>query len=1060
MHKMRTLPAFPLCFLAITTLCCGQTPALNQQPQANTTLPTQLPVPGQPYPILAVAVDHPILLITDANPLPKTRITVQPLNFPPSAQLSAKWTQVQDAVSPLAAKMEACPVTLAPTSTTMPSVEASFPAPGVYEIRLIVHDKAHNLAASQNVWINVWDSHSHLMVDGKPDPLCAAPGINPPNVRTLSPDPGPFHHPRLYTTNADWKEVSDRCARGKIASAAVKKLQKEVADSIDSPASDFGKLTARLEAYADSNYSGTAPDLTMGTAQDVDSKKGGKNWDSAHNKLAQYYDRLRTACFLAWLNQDPSLPYVRIAPDRQKQLRRLAKVLAAVTHVQLAGSFDVASGVFHKDYPLYIHNLDGIGYNFDNYSSVALAYDFIASWMMPKEQQETRNFLFAECTGRTTGARTPFFASGMHNRLYRGQEQNGDFMNIDEERVLASLAVEGEEGTIPEKMRNIFLNPPIPKNYEKSEDNFPNDWVNYTYVDGSRQQAGARPYPDACSWPFARKVEVENLRRAQWWNDDWYVTPWGFELNHEAYYGFSAWGLWPTAVAYTRHGAENQYVAASYYITMNHLLWCCYAGEGYKKGDAYTPNRYMYDHHDGGGDYRQTHIVLMKYMYPDDPAVDYYYSGDAASSGNNPHSGIGFNPFIDALFALDPGVNGQPNINIEAVATQKGLPLTKVDPQEGVVVARSAWTDDAMELYFDEAWPPTGHMHAEKGSFSFYALGRPWSFPPGYHVTQSGYQSEVMIQDPRFASDPKNQGYLGEGPNIDIENNPAYDKAYPHCFPTPAGHLYAVTETPDKLFLIMAGENTVPYSYSCGPNPAPTGLHRTQFMYPGIYEDLINRLPKNREIMNDELKLTPNYNPVKYAYRTVLFVRGNHPYVLIMDDINKNDKPQNYRWQMDCSIIFGGADGRMADATGKGVHSDLAIMPKSTPVEATLYHSPIDDAPGGDPNAKGLPRLLIRDLSEIPPAVNTPPIEVNKQALGKESDGIRRAYVYKNQVADPRFKMLLFPYRTGEALPLTHWSPDHSRLFVDLRDNQVDVITFDRSNPDHRTRISSTLRGH
>ena len=1038
----------------------AQSSTPNISPPPDTTLPTKLPVPGQAYPVLQVTVEHPILFITEANPTPKTRITVQPLRFPPGAQLTAKWSQVQDAISPLAAKLEICPVTFSPTTSALPFVDASFPGPGVYEVRLVVHDNTSNLTATQNTWINVWDSHSHIMVDGKADPLCPAPGINPPNVRTLSPDPGPFHHPRLYTTDADWKEVSDRCAKGVIASFAVEKLQQEVADSIDSSSSEFGKLTSKLETYANANYAGSAPDLTMGVPQGVDPKKGDKNWDAAHDNLARYYDHLRSACFLAWLGQNPLVPSLQVNPDKQKHFRRLAKVLAAVTHVQLAGSYDVATGTFHQDYPLYLRGLDTIGYNFDNYSSVALAYDFIASWMTPKEQQETRNLLFAQSAGRTTGARSVFFASGVHNRVYRGQEQNGDFMNIEEEKVLASLAIAGEEATVPEKLRDTFLNPPKPKDYDKPDDYFPNDWANYTYVDGPRQQPGARPYPDACSWPFARKVEVDNLRRAQWWNDDWYVTPWGFQLNHEAYYGFSAYGLWPTTVAYARHGAENQYVASNYYITINHLLWNCYAGEGYNKTNEFVPNRYMYDHHDGGGDYRQNHIVLMKYMYPDDPAVDYYYSGDAAPGGDpqNPRPGIGFNPFIDALFALDPGVNGQPSIDLAVMAKQKGLPLTKVDPQKGVVVARSAWTDDAMELYFDEAWAQTGHMHAEKGNFSFFALGRPWSISPGYHIVQSGYQSEVLIQDPRFASDKNNQGYVGQGPNIAIEDNPDFDKAYGNCFPTPPGHLYPVTESPDKTFLVMAGENTVPYSYSFGRNAGPTGLHRTQFMYPGIFEDLIQRLPNNKELMNDDLKLTPDYNPVKYAYRTILFVRGNHPYALIMDDINKDDKPQNYRWQMNCTSMFGPPDGRMADASGKGLTSDLAIMPNATATEATLYHSPIDDAPSEEPNRKGLARLLVRDLSEAPLDKATLPIEVNQQPLGQDPTGIHRAYIYKNNVADPQFKVILFPYRTGEKLPVTRWSPDHSTLSIDLPDHQTDVITFDRSNPDHRTRIKSTLR--
>lgn len=133
----------------------------------------------------------------------------------------------------------------------------------------------------------------------------------------------------------------------------------------------------------------------------------------------------------------------------------------------------------------------------------------------------------------------------------------------------------------------------------------------------------------ASSWPFARKVAVDNLQRAIWFNDDGYVSPWGFTANREAYYGFSAWGLWPTPVAYARHGAENQFVTSLFYNTVLQLLYSCYQAPSENKSDNYSSHYFLFDHHDGGGDYRQNHVVMMKYMYPDDPAVDYIYAGNA-----------------------------------------------------------------------------------------------------------------------------------------------------------------------------------------------------------------------------------------------------------------------------------------------------------------------------------------------------------------------------------------------------------------------------------------------
>ncbi len=1043
--------------LALSTALRAQTPTPDASQAPVTTLPVDLPQPGQPYPVIQVMVDHPILLITDAVPQPSANLAITPFNFPPGGQLSATFTQVQDVISPNAAKMEECPIVLkGPAGGAI--TRATFPARGVYEIRVIVTDNTHHLTASQNVWINVWDSHSHIIVDGKPDPLCVAPNVKPPTVRTLSPDPGPFHHPRLYTTDWDWKEVSERCTTGKIASRGVKRLQDELKEKFEAESSDFHKLTDELVAYQESNYAGKPPDLTMGVPQDEN-----KSWDAAYKHLKEYYAQLRVACFLAWLSHDPTTPLTNSDDDKalDARYRRLAEALAAVTHIQFTQSYDVETGEFHKDYPLYIQRLDDLGNGFDQYDDLALAYDFIYSHMTPQERMEPRNILFALAAGRTTGARVVFFASGVHNRVERGNEQNGDFMNIEEQKVLAQLVIEGEEGMVPQKLRDKFTKIAVDKSLNP-DDFYPCDWDQYTWENGARKQEGARPYPDACAWPFARKVEVDNLKRAVWWNDDWYVTPWGFELNHEAYYGFSAWGLWPTAVAYTRHGAMNQFVAANYYVTMNHILWTSYEKEGYKPDD-FSPNSAEYDHHDGGGgDYRQNHIVVMKYMYPDDPLVDYFYSANAELRGDDHHRGIDFNPFIDALFGLEPGIKGVPTIDMEAMAKAKDLPLTVLDPQEGVVAARSSWKADSNELYFDEAWPHTGHMHAEKGNFAFFALGRPWSMPPGYHITESGNQAEVLIQDPKFADDTVTQGYFGEGPNIapDSAKFPDFEKSYPHCFPTPPGHMFPARESPDKLFLIMAGENTAAYSWCYGPDHVSTGLVRSQFAYPGIIDEIAKRLP-NAGFAQDKLDLTP-YNTVKYAYRTILFTRGDHPYILVLDDINKDGNPRNYRWQMNCSEIFGGPSGYMADSDGKAVSSDLAIDPGQTTVEGVLRHSPIDDAAPKpltpDAPVLGPPRLLVRDVSVVKGSRDTPPMEVQVTKLGEDPSGIHRFYMYKNGVPDPKFTVLLYPFRVGEELPRTQWSPDGKTLMILLPDDKTDMITFDRSDPDNRTRITGAYR--
>jgi len=212
------------------------------------------------------------------------------------------------------------------------------------------------------------------------------------------------------------------------------------------------------------------------------------------------------------------------------------------------------------------------------------------------------------------------------------------------------------------------------------------------------------------------------------------------------------------------------------------------------------------------------------------------------------------------------------------------------------------------------------------------------------------------------------------------------------------------------------------------------------------------------------------HNTVQYAFRSIMTVLGTYPYVLVIDDINRNGSPQNYRWVMNNSIGFGSSSNLFLDATGKTSYASLEIQTGATATDATLYHS-LDSG-----TAAGLPRLLVRDVTgqsttgqpaifiddrPIPSGGGTPQTNLT-YGLDNNSHLFtyfpsRRLMIERDAVVEPKYKVLLFPFLTGGLAPFTAWNATTSTLTVTVG-TQVDTITFDETNSDHRTRLGSFSR--
>ena len=1012
---------------------------------------------GGDLPVLSILEDHAITVLNDHNGRTATvSLKVVPSGFPPGAQLTYSWKQIQDTMSPDAVDMKAHPAEFSTSKAETTTV--TFKDWGVYAVRVTVTDAVHGISASRNAWINVWDNHSHIIIDGKPDPLSVAPGIAPPpHVRDLSPDPGPFHHPRLLCSDEDWKEIHGRCIEGKgiLASSSFGAMSDRNRNLLN-PKSKVGQYMLQLEKYADSGYKPEAmPNMATGAEKFTGTrdKKYQRQIDIAEQAVDAMSGELANACFLQWLKNDPATPHDQVSADDRALNLRLAKLVASFCRSSLENSWDRKTGVFHKDAPGYMTGIDQIGGHCGLRSPLAKAYDFIAPWMTEDQLRDCRDFFFATGAGRMSTSRGRALS---HNGIIdnhgidRGYQQNGNFAAFGDGVIPKALVVAGEENGADPKVIQTFLTPPDPKDHKALSDLkrvTPYDWVRPVGENSGRDCPAGRPYTESESWPNARKVDSDNLLRGILWNEDGFTTPWGSLLEREAYHSTCA-GQWVSALMFARFGGNNQFVTCNFYNNINHYLNNEYPFGDQTQSAHFTSNNKSFNHHCGAGMMSVGQLRLLKYMYPDDPAVDYFYAARA------PELEKKYGDMESCIFGLDPGIRDMKEA-LKPVAEAKKMPLTRFDPEEALVTMRSGWDDDALMVDFDEGWKGCGHMNAEKSSFALFALGRSWALPPGYHKIYSGWQASVQFQNPAWTKCPMTEGYVGENPNYPPD---LPDSGYIRSFPTPPGKMLEVKEAPDQSWSLAAGDASLAYNYMCAAEGGQRiGIPRSQFMYPGLLPDVLRRCPQGKEFFVDQpdgysAYLVPSPNTaVKMAIRTIMMSRGKRPYVLIVDDFRRGDEPANYRWMFNNPSR--GGDGNK-DKEGEFLQTMEA---GATSTEAILYH--LNDK-GSEP---GKPRLLVRDVSESDnskqPAIRLDqtkfkvPKEINDFYLAED---VNRLFIERDSVVDPKYKVLLFPFRTGESLPKTTWNADHTELSVDKGNGDIDILRFTQDPVDHRTLVELT----
>jgi hypothetical protein len=512
-------------------------------------------------------------------------------------------------------------------------------------------------------------------------------------------------------------------------------------------------------------------------------------------------------------------------------------------------------------------------------------------------------------------------------------------------------------------------------------------------------------------------------------------------------YGISPSGASTEAVGYTQFGfvwANPFFLAMARrgdnQLTHDHfrnmLSWYAHSMEA--DGMSWT------SHGDGGdaGPSLGT-ALLWKRFYPQDALADFTLQGVSASLGDK--IGKVHQHIIEQMILV-----GDAGTTDYQAGKALGLPTTWFDPVRSSLIARDAWGPAATTLQFECRTDSVGasHEHADRGAFTFSALGRSWA-KDYFRSIESRHHNVVLI-------DGKGQGFwpgpgtwlgLTDTPQVTIAACDAAD-AYRWWWPK-----QIKADVPDPAasprfaferwasYLAEAKEFATVY----GNGPFERDDRPAVVAHWKGFADVAGG-PRMWD--EDGWPVRLPFNPVQRAFRTVVFGKGAQPWLLVVDDVQKDGQERLYEWGM-----MTGGNTEIAKLQHQEDRADLEL------VDATVAR----DAEGRPKPGKEDRALAVAVLRRQTPAKASdfqtmPSIRLetyerkDTTATDGRSFGVDKRLIIPTRAVAPDFVVLLQPHRFGTPAPKAAWNEGRTAVTIGEGDAAVTVrLTL---GADGRTRVA------
>ncbi len=406
-------------------------------------------------------------------------------------------------------------------------------------------------------------------------------------------------------------------------------------------------------------------------------------------------------------------------------------------------------------------------------------------------------------------------------------------------------------------------------------------------------------------------------------------------------------------------------------------------------------------------------LIIAHYLYPQDKRIDFLYRcavGDDYMKLPNRCDWVWNMVVLSAIFAT----------NYDSTVTPQSLALSNTFfcGQRAVMMTRSSWDKDATFLTMHVRGASGGHPYRDRNGIMLTGQGRSWVTIPWDGGQDLGWKCDTVLIDGREQSNST------PGRVVDYVDNPLAtfmvgDAKY--CWDWVWGGTGAT-----KNHKSATKEDVLTGNLDLGVGWKLVDQTFNDFAYTKIrspaFDMPLKFSPDWRAVDGAVSARTKEVNlPVIKSFRTAGLVRGTHPYALIVDDIQRDCMPAQYDWNLtlmnDLQEISKQVDGAQS--------TDMIMTPKPTGASAQT----------------GSPALLVRLLDAGGPVEGSVQQMNDAHKPAGPKDKKTNLLTISCVSIAPRFKVLLYPFKLGEALPITAWNTAHDQLLIQFP-GQSDQVDF------------------